>query len=375
MAFELIYAVIHGFVKEAKSTVISDIVKKDVVLDRTLPAVVAVVKGVYGLLGKSGNSVSYGQFGDDMRQGPFPQQFKAYVDTPIDKNGKRKLSDEKRFLALSHTVVKELIEAAKDQPFATGGHILVAHYTSDNEPYMLIAMIKQQGGVTLDENYVPIEINEIDLKKVNQAARINIRRYLDVIDTPDSKDEEAEDKTYLCFVVQQKTVKASDYFTKALGCTKGIAAAKATSNAIAGVEDFFRATDLLKKYRSRSRDAVATYLQSCLDQNISATLEGICHVAVAHVHPDDIESVAGLKDHLNGEKCKVPAAFAVHGATLRSKIRIKVDNVQWSMQFEKQLLGVTEQAVFFYNEEEKTLTINSLPDDLVKRIETELKLR
>lgn len=39
MAFELVSTVIHGFTKEANSFLVTDIVKKNVLLDNDLPAV------------------------------------------------------------------------------------------------------------------------------------------------------------------------------------------------------------------------------------------------------------------------------------------------------------------------------------------------
>lgn len=368
MAFELSHAVIHSFSKEANTSLVTDVVKKEVLLNSELPAVVSLVTGVVRLLGKAGNAVSYGQFGDDMRQGPFPAAFDAYTSNIADQNS---------FLQISHTALDELVAQAKDEPLSTGGHILVAQYTNDTTPFTVVAMIKQKGGVSLDKDYVPVEITEIDLTKVHQAARINLSRYKEVSATPPSTDEQGEDDvdmTYLCFLGQGRNNQASGYFVKALGCTKGIASSRATQNAIKAVEKYFSEA-ALKKYRTKARDAVVTYLQKKLTTGENASLDEICHAASSCVPAEEQENVAQLKEFLNNEQNQVPAQFSVHESTLKKRIRIKADAGNWSIQFEQQILGTTPDSIICYNKESKTLTISSLTDQLIKSIETEIQSR
>lgn len=249
MPVELQHAVIHSFTKTANTVEVTDVVKKGVLLDNRLAAVIALVDGVAGLLGKQGNSVTYGQFGDDMRQGRFPQAFQSYTDTP---------NDQAIFLQLSHTATDELAARAKEESLSTGGHILVASYVSNATSHLLVAMIKQRGGVSLDENYIPIEITEIDLSKVYQAARINLSSYAHAMraaETSETEEESEIDRTYLCFLGQNKNNQASGYFITALGCTKGVASARATRGAIDAINKFF-SSEKLRTHKTRARDAV-----------------------------------------------------------------------------------------------------------------------
>ena len=86
-------AIIHSFKKLAKTSVISEVVKKDVALDTENPALHFLVNGIHGLIGKEGNSVVYGQFANDDRQGPFPERFTAFVEVQ---------DDDARFIDLTH---------------------------------------------------------------------------------------------------------------------------------------------------------------------------------------------------------------------------------------------------------------------------------
>jgi len=368
MSFEIQHAVIHGFTKDANTTEVRDVVKKNRVLNRELPAVISLIKGVNGLLGKPGNILSYGQFGDDMRQGRFPGAFDDFTE---------KAATEQDFLDLSHLALDELVSEAKNENFATGGNLLIAAYTNDGRPFFLVAMIKQRGGIQLDADYVPIEIVEVDLSKVHQAARINLDRFSEVKQLPAvvEDDENAEDRTYLSFLgAQRSNSQASGYFVKALGCTKGIGSSRATRNVIDAVKEFF-SQPVFKKYRVAARNAVTNYLQEKLQNRENAVLTEIAHAATACLGGNQEQVVEEFKAYLNDDKVKVPAVFAVHGTTLKKNTRIKVENPNWSLQFERSSLGSTQNSAVFFDENTGSLTFTNLDEKTVKEITEELALR
>jgi nucleoid-associated protein len=369
MAFELTYAIIHSFTKEANTTDITAVVKKNVLLNTNLPAVSSLVVGVSQLLGKPGNSLSYGQFANDMRQGRFPSGFNSYITT---------LASAELFLDLSHIAVDELATEAVKELLSTGGHILVTQYNNDGNPYLLVAMIKQRGGVTLDDDYVPTDVTEIDLTKVHQAARINLTTYTEIMTLPavddDIDDDNSVDRTYLSFVGHAKNNEAAGYFVKALGCIKGVASSRATDKAFSAMNDFF-SNDPLKKYKISVRNAVTDYLKRKHAANEPALLEELCNAAVACVIAEEQENTTGLKDFLNNEKNKVPSQFVVHGPTLKKKTIIKGGTDQWQVQFELKLLDSSENSTIYYNKEDKTLTFRGLNDNFIKSIETEINSR
>lgn len=364
MPIQIQHAVIHSFDKLVNSHVIASSVKKQVLLNIALPAVVALVDGISNLLGKQGNSLTYGQFGEDNRQGRFPPSFHAFSLN----NGEPDV-----FLDLSHTTLDELCACAADEQLSTGGHILVSSYVSNGAPYMLVAMIKQRGGVSLDENYVPIEITELDLSKVYQAARINLNGYSAA--KIDDQEEDVDEHTYLCFLGQNKANAASAYFVRALGCVKGISASRATSTVIDAVQKFFKDNEQLRTLRSKARDATVNYLGRMLNAGTLATLEDIVH-EVSGLVPGELRGhVEGLHNYLNNDTLKVPAQFTVDQATLKRKIRIKGEDAQWAIQFEQHILGESHDSKIYYNREEKALTISGLDENFITRIETELDSR
>lgn len=369
-------AIIHSFKKLAKTSFISEVVKKEVVLNTENPALLFLVNGINGLIGKEGNSVVYGQFADDERQGPFPRRFTEFVAAQ---------DDEAQFIELTHLAMDQLVEQAGNQVLSTGGHILCAQYSSGASNFFLVASMKERDGIQLDENYVPKEIQEVDLSKVQQAARINLGSFVAIqamaaaaASTPETiEDETAEeaDSTYLCFISRGRDSQASDYFISALGCAKGVASGRATKNAIDNVAKFFRDKKTLKSFGYKAKEAVIKYLETQLAAGKSARLDSIVHAAVAHVPPDLVDEIAGLKDYLNSEKNKVPDDFTVNAKSLKEKTRIKGDASNWSLQFERGALGKDPAADVYYDEGRKKLTLSNMTTELIDVIEKELQAR
>lgn len=369
-------AIIHSFKKIAHTGLVSEVVKKDVVLDTQNPALNSLVDGINGLIGKEGNSVVYGQFADDGRQGPFPDRFRAFVDV---------CDDEAQFIALTHLSMDQLVEQARDQTLATGGHILCAHYASGASDFFLVASIKQRGGIQLDENYVPKAIQEVDLKTVQQAARINLVKFASVnaaavdaaaANTPaDAEDAEEVDSTYLCFISRGRNSQASDYFISALGCAKGVASGRATKNAIDYVARFFRDNAVLRPFAYKAKEAVVRYLQDRLVDGKASRLDSICHAAIQHVPPSLVDEIAELKNFLNNEKHRVPEDFTVNPKSLKERTRIKGEATSWSLQFERGALGKEATSDVYYDELRKKLTLSNMNQELVDLIEKELQAR
>lgn len=364
-------AIIHSFKKLAYTEFVSDVVKKNVVLDTENPALTLLVEGINGLIGKEGNSVVYGQFANDGRQGPFPEHFSTFVDQP---------DDQTQFVELTHLAMDQLVEQAGSRTLATGGHVLCAHYTSGASDFFLVASIKERGGIQLDENYVPKEIQEVDLKTVQQAARINLVSFADVTaaaaKAPENdEDEEEVDSTYLCFISRGRDSQASDYFISALGCAKGVASGRATKNAIDYVARFFRDKKELKSFAYKAKEAVVKYLQDRMADGKPARLDAICHAATQQIPAELVDEIAGLKDYLNDEKHRVPEEFTVNPKSLKERTRIKGDATSWSIQFERGALGQEATADVYYDEVRKKLTLSNLTQELIDVIDKELKAR
>lgn len=375
MAFTLVHAVIHSFEKE-KGTLLVDnskIIKK-VLFNPEKPTVISLAEGINNLLGKKGNNVVWGQFESNSRQGRFPKTTENFF---------RSLSAE-NFEILTHIALEELIEQAKNESFATGGHTLFAYYTSEAIPFILIANIKQRNGLRLGPDYIPEESVDIDMSKVHQACRINLARFSETIaasedeSVNDDDNEDSADKTYLCFISKGRDSEASAYFIKGLGCTPGIASTRATANAIDVIEDFFRDKDELAPFSSQAKENVIAYLSQKQQDDQKATLHGLQIAASAAIPPEQadlVEMLEALPEVLNSEESKIPEEFTVSKSVLDRKTKIKGKSNRWSAQFDRSALSTSPNSIVCYNSADSTLTFSDIPEAMKRMIESELSSR
>lgn len=375
MAFKLNHAVIHSFEKSKHDSFIdkSRIIKKPL-FDIEEPGIIKLVSSIHSLLGKSGNNVVWGQFSDEGRQGKFPKLTSETIISNTKEN----------FQNLSHVALHEIIEQAKEEALSTGGYFLFAQYELNAISYLLVTSIKEKDGLRLNpENYTPIETTDIDMSKVQQAARINLARLSEALNPEESEAKANEenieetsaesDKTYLCFISKGNKSEPSGYFIKALGCEKGVPSKRATKNAIDMVARFFKDNKDIKAYRVQARENVVRYLQKKLEEGKHATLDGICaaaNKAIPTEHADLGSHLDELKAFLNNEENRVPEEFSVNKSALNEKIRIKGESGNhWSIQFEKGSLGTDENSKVCYSKENSKIILSDPSPALCRLIE------
>ncbi|CAI8819341.1 nucleoid-associated protein [Pseudomonas zeae] len=381
MAFELKHAVIHSFEKEKHAAVVdtTKIIKKPL-FDVSKPTVVKLVSSIHALLGKPGNNVVWGQFSDVGRQGSFPPVASGYIAD----------DSSSKFEGLTHAALDELVKKSLSEALSTGGYILFAHYISESVPFLLVTSIKQRDGLKLNSDYIPEETTDIDMSKIQQAARINLSRLSEFLN-PEPEDcgeiegleeeelaelEVAKEKTYLCFISKGKGSEASGYFVEALGCERGVASARATRNAMDMVEVFFKNREPIKHLKVLARENVVRYLQQKIEDGHHASLAGIHAAATSCIPPEQAELalyVEELKEFLNDDENQVPEEFVVNKVALNQRIRIKGDSGRhWALQFEKGSLGITTNSKVCYNRESKQIVLSEPTEKMCRAIEAAL---
>ncbi|OZI23039.1 hypothetical protein CAL26_06025 [Bordetella genomosp. 9] len=364
----VVQSVIHGFEKEQHMPV-GQVVKREEVLDPALDPVGTLVSGIAKLMGQKTISQNWGRFNTVNRGGIFPISFADNVS---------QLSQAPSFLALTHVAMDELIGQANERGFSTGGLILFAVYEGDDMMLrLLIAMIKQRAGITLDENYIPIGVTEVDMTKLHQAAQINISQYIDVIAKQSIQEqigdgeEDDEDANYLSFLSTRDN-NAAGYFIDALGCEVGISSAKATTRIFRAVEKFFDSNKSLKQYRRAAKEKLTDYLKEQLEKSEPASITDVCHALTSLVSANDAPHMDSLAEFLNGEKYKIPAEFHIHPTTLGRHYRVSLEPDGISLKFDRSLLGIEDNATIVYKKALKSLTINNLSESIIQKLDKEI---
>jgi nucleoid-associated protein len=362
MPIQIRHSVIHGFTKEAGEPV-AHVNKKDHLLDNTLLPVFSLVQGMVTLLGKKESSQVWGRFGNNGRQGPFPGRFEDYVNDVSSAEG---------FLALSHLAVDEIARTAETQQASTGGHILCSTYDDDDgNTRVIVAMIKQRSGLQLDDDLVPINIVEIDMSKLHQAAQIRVGEYRRVVEQQ-VEDEEHPDVTYLSFVAKRADRDSSAYFINALGCEVGVSSTKATTRLYKAVDTFFRENLELAPYLRFAKDALSSFLRQEADAQRLVTMDALQDVMDRVVRAEHAHLVRDMAQTLNGERFLVPDSFRVSETVLRKHTKIVLEGARLTLKFERAMLGTDRNAELFFDEGNRTLTIQNLSTEMIARLQQTL---
>lgn len=365
------HVIVHELIKEAQKDF--DHSKpynlRNAELDKSNVIVQQLVDGVVELYGTKGNSAHYGIFIQNRdTQGPIPGLFHDYYSL-ADFNSEK-------FIELSRHVMKEMYNAAKSQPWSSGGYVVFSDYISSGMRYLLVTMIKKTNGVTISENLEPEEMIHLELNNINQAAKINFRLYNEY----QSADEEHKTElSYLSFISKTNGQSAAAYFIAALGCDKGTASAGATRKLPNEAKRYFKKHTELLKHADDFRNALISYMEVQFKSGNSARLSDVEALASSKLiflgEEKRDELVKGLMKHLNDEEVQIPTEFIINKTSL-DKIRnviFKDPNSQYSFNFDKDLLGTTSDAKIFYNNESGNLTFNNLPIEAKSKIRQALK--
>lgn len=377
------HAVIHELIKERREKdAETNAAKFDAgpLLDVTAAPVVKLIESINKIYGRSGNSSSVGTF--DNSESNFPDEFGRYYASqsvePIDGQTPAELHElsEKAFRALTLVAMKQLKNKSEKQPFATGGYIVFAHYTVDNvsddlEDMLLIAMVKKRDGIVL-ENLVPTTVQEVDISKLHQAAKVNFKRY-------QIFQSELEDLrtiyNYLTFVSPKAETEASGYFIEAVGCKDASSEHAATTVAIKAIGAFFDQNDSLKAIKRNGKEQVLSHMFAVSEtESRDCTIEQIENWVNALLGPELSEHMNTFTSFASGEPYNLPANFKCNKSIIKKNMRLKIASEDgWRFDFEKSLLGTDPKSKIKFSESDRSITINDLSSKIIQLLVKEFE--
>lgn len=158
----------------------------------------------YGCIDKSENSI-------------FQLQLQDYRDGKIDFIKLSKLHVERLMTALSE---------GQQLKWATGGLIVFLEYLEAGNTYLLITMIKEKTAITFDrENFNLDELLSIDMEKIHEGARIDIKKW------------ENDQEPYVSFI-KKSSKDVSDYFRDSINCENYTSSTKYTKAVFDALKDY-----------------------------------------------------------------------------------------------------------------------------------------
>lgn len=364
MAITINNVIIHELIKEQHKP-IQQTKYRENVLNNHHKAVIKLINEIISLYGRRNHAAHYGTFREREGRGLFPNKFEEYAQ----KGG----VNEADFIELSKVAMESLYSKAEGMSAASGGYMFYADYNSDQTRYFLIAMIKQKEGITLSARLEPEELTQLDLNRLHQAAKINFSK---LSSFKKASGKEKQELNYLSFVSPNSTKTTAGYFVTALGCAQGTAPSRATDSLIRESVNFFRNHEDLKCNYRNFKDDLLEFLNQKIEKDESVKLSEIERLARKYIPADDTEKADEVADdflsHLNSEEVAVPVEFPVTKRALNKYQKISYESENWEINFQRSALGETANAQIYYNKKQKSLTLNEIPDEMIKTIEKEL---
>jgi nucleoid-associated protein len=354
-------AIIHELIKEPAKKNIPEIRASVAfapeLLDVKDQATITLVESIQSLYGTKGNASSQGTFEFDESYN-FPGQFSQFIDSEIT---------EASFLTLTKRSMNNLRNTASSKNFATGGYIVFAYYTQNQKAFMLTAMVKKKNGIKLDHRFKPETIQEVDLSKLHQAIKVNVVNYLTAIEC--KKNDLPYSGSYLSFI-SPKSNTSSGYFISAFGCTDALPAEVSTTNALEAVVQFFEANESISNLKNVAHDRVIKHFEETLTRtDKTCSIDDLNQIVNGFIPISDEDNLIDtFVEFANNDPFNVPDIFYTHSTVVKKakKIQLKGHDGAWVLNFDKRMLGTTDNADIQYSKKGKGSII-------IRNLSTEIK--
>jgi len=221
---------------------------------------------------------SQGTFANNPTVDVFPRVFDEYVN------------QTRTFQQLSEDVLALIAREMGGTSAANGGYVLFVRYSFPPNEFLLIAMLKQKAGASIDDASLDLKDTlSIDLGLLNEAARVNITRH------------GAQIEPYLTFIKGPKRRdEITRYFREALSCTNFTSSLVQTKDVITALDEFVaQRTDLDNAAKRAETIDARQRLFDCFRANPEEV--ALQTVAAAISPQDPQEFIDYAKGHVGGQ--------------------------------------------------------------------------
>lgn len=327
-------AILHGIDKDrntsgagtAATTLRETVLAVDQRLERTAEAILRIY-------GKS--TSGYGTFDSDEAVHRFPVLLQDYADSGA-------------FVAFSIDATKLIAAKMAGESFATGGYALLLRYSSQNQDWLLVAMLKLKPGTGIDQ--ATLELSDtlsFDIDHLHEAARVNLDKW---------KNNE---EPYLSFIKKRQNGNdVSRYFREALGCTEYTDSRHQTEQMLKAFEEYVDAQAWSTEQKRDARQRIFDYCEAKSKAEEPANLTALSAV----VNDQDPET---FSEFVREKGYEVSETFTPHKqAYIRFKrIARKFGSVSISFDVNEINTGRVD-----YDEANECLVIRKLPEELIEEI-------
>ena len=270
------------------------------------------------------------------QSGAFP--FSGWLQTYIDGG---------EFIEFSHTAVEHLQKLMEESNLSVGGHVLMAHYQQGLTDYLIVALLQNSEGVTVNPDLSVTPSKHLDFGSISLAARINISEWRS---NPKSRQ-------YISCLKGSKGRKATDYFRDFIGCQEGVDGPGETRTLLKAFSDFVTVEGLHEDSAREKTDTLVNYSMAQAKLGEPITLNELSGL-IDEEQPNSFYNFIKSKDYGLSE------TLPPDKKTINKFRRFTGRAEGMSISFEAHLLG--DKIVF--DEAGGTLTLRNLPTRLTDQL-------
>lgn len=247
------------------------------------------------------------------------------------------------FIEFSTTAVEHLTKLMEESNLSVGGHVLFAHYQQGLTDYLIVALLQNSEGVTVNPDLSVTPSKHLDFGSISLAARINISEWR----------SNAQSRQYISYLKGSKGRKATDYFRDFIGCQEGVDGPGETRTLLKAFSDFVAAEDLHEDSAREKTHALVSYSMAQAKIGEPITLDELSEL-IDEDRPKAFYDFIRNKDY--GLSPEIPA----DKRTLNQFRRFTGRAAGMSISFEQHLLGSKIE----FDKEAGTLILRGLPTQL-----------
>lgn len=152
----------------------------------------------------------------------------------------------------------------------TGGFVLILNYVHSDTEWLMIIMLKNDEGYGLNELLTLEKRKYLNIKRLNESARININQWLANTNLPlDQKNN------CLSFMKGKRDEDVTEYFRDALGCIGYQSSNKNTKEVIKAITKYMEKNEYLPVTRDSIRISIHEYFNQQYSKDLEVDLETI----------------------------------------------------------------------------------------------------
>ena len=278
---------------------------------------------------------AWGFFHEESGAYPFSRWLREYLAGELD------------FAAFTATVTEHLKKLLDESNLASGGPLLIAHYTQGMTDYLFIALLNETESVVIEDDLRVSVVRNVDASTLHFAARINLSEW----------QNNSASRQYISLIKPKGGRRAGLAFRDFIGCQEGLDSPSETRALLKAFSEFIESEDLPEEHARAKTEALLGYASGQAKLGEPITLEELSGLI-------DEDRPKAFYEHIRNKDYGMALEFPADKRTLNQFRRFTGRADGLSISFEGRLLGSTVE----YDKARDVLTIRQVPSQLKEQI-------